>query len=145
MTSIILFSNINSLYGFYEKAIAMEKRILIIDDDVDLASSLKELITIDGYQVTIASDGKVGLELQGRYPFDLVITDIVMPENDGLEVIIALRCNYPETKVIAMSGGGYVNSRDYLLMAKELGASMALSKPFEYNILQSEIRRLLSN
>ena len=85
------------------------------------------------------------MELQGRYPFDLVITDIVMPENDGLEVIIALRCNYPETKVIAMSGGGYVNSRDYLLMAKELGASMALSKPFEYNILQSEIRRLLSN
>lgn len=90
MTSIILFSNINSLYGFYEKAIAMEKRILIIDDDVDLASSLKELITIDGYQVTIACDGKVGLELQGRYPFDLVITDIVMPKMMALRLL--LRC-----------------------------------------------------
>ena len=123
----------------------MEKRILIIDDDADLATSLRDLITIEGYQVTIARDGKVGLDLQGKTPFDLVITDIVMPENDGLEVIISLRCNYPQTKVIAMSGGGYVNSRDYLLMAKELGASMALSKPFEFHLLQSEIRRLLAN
>ncbi|MBN1990994.1 MAG: response regulator [Bacteroidales bacterium] len=123
----------------------MEKRILIIDDDADLATSLRDLITIEGYQVTIARNGKVGLDLQGKTPFDLVITDIVMPENDGLEVIISLRCNYPQTKVIAMSGGGYVNSRDYLLMAKELGASMALSKPFEFHLLQSEIRRLLAN
>lgn len=121
----------------------MRKRILIIDDDLDLTISLQDLISGDGYLVSRAGDGKTGMEMQEANPFDMIITDIIMPEVDGLKVIITVRSKFPDTKLIAISGGGYISSRNYLLMAKELGASMVLCKPFDYALLRSEIKRLV--
>lgn len=121
----------------------MKKRILILDDDQELATSLRELIADDEYEIDIAGDGREGIRLQSSTPYDLIVTDIVMPEEDGLQVIMWVKQSFPQTKLIAISGGGYFDSRDYLLMAKELGASFVLCKPFEIKTLKAGIRRLL--
>ncbi len=120
-----------------------KRRLLIIDDDQDLAQSLHDILTEEGYLVDMAGDGREGLKLQAYQPYDLIITDIVMPEEDGLEVIMWVKATNPETRIIAISGGGYFDSRDYLLMAKELGASLVLCKPFDVNSLKAGIKRLL--
>lgn len=117
-------------------------RVLIIDDDVDLANSLKELIQSEGFEVDTASDGNIGLKMQTFKPYNLVVTDIIMPTEDGLEVIIEIKRMFPQTKLMAMSGGGLVHSHDYLLMAKELGAATILSKPFDIEFFKSEVQRL---
>ncbi len=121
----------------------MNSRILIVEDDHELAFSLREILVEEGYEVDVASDGREGIRLQGLSPYDLIITDIVMPEEDGLEVIMWVKATYPNTLLMAISGGGYFDSRDYLLMAKELGASLVLCKPFEINSLLAGIKRLL--
>jgi DNA-binding response OmpR family regulator len=120
-------------------------RILIIDDDPSIGNSLRELLTDEGFEVDVAGDGREGLRMQRENPYNLIITDIVMPEEDGLEVIMWVRKNCKETKVIAISGGGYFDSRDYLLMAKELGASFVLCKPFDTNTLKAGVKRLLQS
>jgi DNA-binding response OmpR family regulator len=121
----------------------MNNRLLIIDDDWELGFSLRELLIEEGFEVDVASNGKEGIRYHSADPYDLIITDIIMPEEDGLEVIMWVRATYPETKMIAISGGGYFDSRDYLLMAKELGASIVLCKPFEVNTLIAGVKRLL--
>ena len=122
----------------------MQKRILIIDDDRELVQTIREFLLDEGFTVETACNGREGIRLQNSSPFDLIITDIVMPEEDGLEVIMWVKKTHPGTKLIAMSGGGYFDSRDYLLMAKELGASIVLCKPFEVESLTSGIKRLLN-
>ena len=122
----------------------MNKRILIIEDDHELAFSLREVLVEEGYEVDVANDGREGISLQGQNPYNLIITDIVMPEEDGLEVIMWVKASHPETRMIAISGGGYFDSRDYLLMAKEFGASIVLCKPFETRTLKLGVNRLLS-
>jgi DNA-binding response OmpR family regulator len=119
-------------------------RILVIEDDIELAFSLREVLIEEGFEVDVANNGKEGIRLQSAEPYNLIITDIIMPEEDGLEVIMWVRKTFPETKLIAVSGGGYFDSRDYLLMAKELGASLVLCKPFEINSLLAGIKRLLN-
>ncbi|NHB69077.1 response regulator [Bacteroidales bacterium M08MB] len=123
--------------------IQMQQRILIIDDDRELAQSIREILVEEGFRVDMASNGREGIRLQNTMPYELIITDIVMPEEDGLEVIMWVRKTHPNTKLIAISGGGYFDSRDYLLMAKELGAKIVLCKPFEIKSLLSGVRRLL--
>lgn len=123
--------------------IQMQQRILIIDDDRELAQSIREILVDEGFRVDMASNGREGIRLQNTMPYELIITDIVMPEEDGLEVIMWVRKTHPNTKLIAISGGGYFDSRDYLLMAKELGAKIVLCKPFEIKSLLSGVRRLL--
>ena len=120
------------------------KRVLIIDDDVDLVNSLKELIQSEGFEVDTASDGNIGIKMQISKPYNLVVTDIIMPTEDGLEVIMHIKKMFPQTMLMAMSGGGLVHSNDYLLMAKELGASTVLSKPFDIGFFKSEVHRLAS-
>jgi DNA-binding response OmpR family regulator len=122
----------------------IQKRILIIDDDRELVQTIREFLLDEGFTVEIACNGRDGIRLQNSSPFDLIITDIVMPEEDGLEVIMWVKKTYPNTKLIAISGGGYFDSRDYLLMAKELGASIVLCKPFEIKSLTSGVKRLLN-
>jgi DNA-binding response OmpR family regulator len=118
-------------------------RILIIDDDEELVESLKEVLVHEGYDVDFAWNGREGIRLQGINPYNLIITDIVMPEEDGLEVIMWVKSTHPNTKLIAISGGGYFDSREYLIMAKELGAKMVLIKPFEVAELKMGIKKLL--
>jgi DNA-binding NtrC family response regulator len=115
------------------------KRILVIDDDSAIREMLRELLTEQGYSVELAEDGEKAMELMQKDRFDLIITDIVMPEKDGISVIIHLMKQYPETKCLAMSGGGRISSKTYLNLADKLGASKTLEKPFELSEMLNAI------
>lgn len=121
-----------------------KKRILIIDDEVDLANSLRDLFLDEYHEVDIAFNGNEGILFQRKNPYNLIITDIVMPEMDGIEVIIKVKESAVDTKIIAISGGGYFNSREYLSMALQLGASMAFTKPFSANDIKEAVNQLLN-
>jgi len=94
-------------------------RILIIDDDAQILKMLRQILEREKYHVTEASNGKEGLRLYRENPADLVITDIIMPEKEGIEIIIELKRDYPDVKIIAISGGGRINPEDYLDIAKK--------------------------
>ncbi len=106
------------------------KRILVIDDDEGLRRMLHLSLAEAGYAVTEAEDGKMGIECLRTTPVDLVITDLVMPNKEGLETILELRKAQPHLKIIAMSGGSRTSPRDNLAMAKSFGAAFVFSKPF---------------
>ena len=97
------------------------KRILIIEDDVVTREVLLETLEPCGYELSQAENGKEGLKLCRKKPFDLVITDIIMPEMEGLETITALKNSRPGAPVIAISGGGRGRAGEYLTMAEHLG------------------------
>lgn len=105
------------------------QRILIMEDDEQIQLMLKGALEDEGYEVRVTSNGKEGLQCWHKEPFDLVITDLVMPEKEGLETIQELRRESPTTKIIAMSGGLRNNGIDILDMAKKLGANRILGKP----------------
>ncbi|MCL4305127.1 response regulator [bacterium] len=119
-------------------------RILVVDDDPNIRQMLRSMLEREGYEVDVASNG---LECMRRFeaaPADLVITDIIMPEQEGIETIRRLRAEYPESRIIAISGGGRIGPSDYLSMAKLIGAVSTLSKPFDRKDLLEAIRGALS-
>jgi DNA-binding response OmpR family regulator len=119
-------------------------RILVIDDEAQIRAVLLKSLERDGYQVMDAPNGKVGMKLFQEEPFDLVITDIVMPEKDGIEIIGELRRYFPETKIIAISGGGRILKANYVLhTAETLGAHCTLSKPFELEEFLNAVKHVL--
>ncbi len=118
-------------------------QILVIDDDIEIREMLKQLLERADYEVSVAPDGKVALRLHHAKPADLVITDIVMPEKEGLETIMELRRDFPSVKVIAISGGGKIEANNYLDIAKAMGAQRTFVKPFELNELLEAVRKLL--
>jgi len=103
--------------------------ILIIDDDAAVSRTLSLILTRAGYQVSCASTGRKGLALLAGGGFDLVLTDIIMPELDGIEAIRRIRTDHPSLRIIAMSGGGQIDKADFLHMAEALGADRVLEKP----------------
>ena len=105
-------------------------RILIIDDEDELRSMLRQMLEPAGHQVTEAVNGAEGIQLYEQDAHDLIITDIIMPEKEGVETIIALRRADPDLPIIAISGGGRLDATDFLTMTKNLGARRTLSKPF---------------
>jgi CheY-like chemotaxis protein len=121
-------------------------RILLIDDDDAVRSVLSVLLAHFGHVVIEARNGKEGLQLFRQAGADLVITDIVMPEKEGLEVLRELqKRQVPPVKVIAISGGGGPqDATDYLRMATLLGAAKVLAKPFLNEVLIAAINELLS-
>jgi len=118
-------------------------RILIIDDDIQILKMLRKTLEREGHEVIDAADGNKGLRLYREDLTDLVITDIVMPEKEGIETIIDLRREFPEAKIIAMSGGGQIEAESYLSMAKRLGAQRTLTKPFQNEELLEAIEALV--
>ena len=119
-------------------------RILIIDDDDHIRKMLRIMLENAGYnEVEDAENGYIGMKLIRKNPFDLVITDIVMPEKEGIETIMELRRDFPAVKIIAMSGGGKIGPETYLEMAGHLGAGKALAKPFQQAELFDAVRELL--
>ncbi|MGD0283335.1 MAG: response regulator [Dissulfurispiraceae bacterium] len=108
----------------------MGKSILIIDDDRDFRNSLKHVLECNDYKVYEAGNGKEGIESYRRINTDLVITDIYMPEKDGLETIKELRKEFPEARIIAISGG-YKDSGNFLHIARTFGAIDCIRKPFK--------------
>ena len=103
--------------------------ILIIDDEGQIRSMIRLILEREGYAVTEAPDGTEGIRRFREKPTDLIITDIIMPNKDGIGMIIELKKEFPGVKIIAMSGGGLNRPDGYLRGAKQLGAACALSKP----------------
>lgn len=108
----------------------MIERILVIDDDTEVLSFLGEMLEKAGYGVDVAPDGRVGLDIARQKSFDVVITDIIMPEKEGIEVIMGIRGQNPDAKIIAISGGGRIDANVYLDMAERLGVVKTFRKPF---------------
>ena len=117
--------------------------ILIIEDDSDLRSLLIRLLKREKYHILDAGNGREAKEILGHSKPDLVITDIIMPDEDGIGTINTLRQHYPEIKIIAISGGGRMLSEDYLKIARMLGAHASFSKPFDNKALLIKIKELL--
>ena len=105
-------------------------RILVIDDEDQGRNMLCQVLQRAGHEVVTARDGNEGLQLFRTTLVDLIITDILMPEKEGLETIIELRLEFPNVKIIAMSGGGHQGNLNFLEVAKRLGARRTLQKPF---------------
>ncbi len=119
-------------------------RILVVDDDRQIREMLLQMLEIEGYEVMVAPNGKEALKLQAQNPADLVITDLIMPEKEGIETIREFQERYPKTDIIAISGGGVVGPESYLKIAKSLGAKKTYVKPIRREELLSGIREVLS-
>ena len=116
-------------------------RILVIDDDYEIRLALKKLLERDGHEVLQASNGKEGARVYGTESLDLIITDLLMPEKDGVEVLLDLRTNHPETKAIVISGEG----QEFLPAAEDFGALHTFSKPFNGKEVIATVRRILAD
>jgi YesN/AraC family two-component response regulator len=119
-------------------------KILVIDDEPSILLMLKKMLEKAGHAVDMALNGREGMELVEKNKPDLVITDIIMPEKEGLETIMALKKNYPKIKIIAISGGGRIGPEGYLPSAKHLGADMVFQKPLVQKEFMDAVALLLS-
>ena len=122
----------------------MNENILVIDDEVGICSSLKKRLKMEGYHAWTAPNGRIGLQLYHHHQIDLVITDVLMPEMDGLEVVRNLRRHSSTLPIIVISGGGKRNL-DFLLEAKEFGATRTLSKPFRLEEVVTMVHELFDS
>jgi len=115
--------------------------ILVVDDEDQIRLLIRETLEQVGYHVTEARDGKEALEQYRLVPADLVIMDILMPNQDGLETTVALRREFPDVKVIVITGGSdMIGMLNFLDVAKMLGAHSTLQKPFEMKALLDTVQ-----
>jgi CheY-like chemotaxis protein len=118
-------------------------KILVIDDEEDVRDTICDNLGACGFEVVEAIDGEQGMQMidPGNLP-RIVITDIIMPRQEGLETIMKLRKQYPAIKLIAISGGGRTKAMDFLELAKRLGADAILPKPLDIRELERTVRKL---
>ncbi|GMV04049.1 MAG: hypothetical protein AMXMBFR53_03300 [Gemmatimonadota bacterium] len=121
----------------------MTPRILIIDDDPEILRALRRILEAGGYEVQEAADGRTALRHFAGHPTDVVLTDIFMPEMDGIEFIMRVKEAFPEARVVAMSGGGLLPSGSVLGAAAHLGAEAVLAKPFTIEEVLEAVGRAL--
>ena len=119
-----------------------KERILVIDDEEGIREYVRWILEDAGYEVLEAEDGNKALEVFFSTPVDLIITDLVMPDKEGIETISDLRREHPNLKIIAMSGA--VDSATYLMLASNLGALATIQKPFDSKKLLETVERILS-
>lgn len=119
------------------------KRILVIDDDDQVRATARKALQRAGYDVRDAADAAAGLRLLRERPADLVVTDIYMPGQDGLETIRQLRKEWPTTKIVTMSGGSQAGPLDLQEHARALGAHRTLAKPFRLQEFLALVAALL--
>ena len=119
-------------------------KVLIIDDEPYILLMLKKMLEKAGYEVDLASNGKEGMELFEKESTDLVITDIIMPDKEGLEIILEMKKKRPDLKIIAISGGGRISPESYLECAAHFGASRVFQKPFKQKELVSAVNELIA-
>lgn len=117
--------------------------ILVIDDDDALRATVRKVLERSGHEVRDASDGDRGLTIFREEDVDLVITDIIMPEKEGIETIQELREADPDLPILAISGGGRAHPSEPLTDARLLGADETLAKPFDVDDLRTTVERLL--
>jgi CheY-like chemotaxis protein len=119
-------------------------RVLVIDDDDQMLDVLSQILARAGYEVVKAVNGREGLASVRANPVDLVVTDLLMPEMEGIETIMELRREFPGTRIIAISGGAKRGIHDFLPLAKRLGAERVLAKPFERQDLLDAVEGVLA-
>jgi YesN/AraC family two-component response regulator len=119
-------------------------KILVIDDDPSIQTMLKKMLEKAGHEVDTACNGSEGLDKIECCLPDLLVTDIVMPEKEGLELIFYLRRKNPELKIIAISGGGRFNYEGYLTSAKHLGANLIFQKPLVHKEFVQAVSDLIN-
>ncbi len=120
------------------------RSVLVIDDEDLVRDTLRRALESAGIEVTVAADGREGLETYLANPTDVVVTDILMPEKEGIETIIELKRENPEVKIVAISGGDRAGNTDFLEMAVLLGADRVLRKPFRPRELLAAIDDLFT-
>lgn len=118
-------------------------KVLIIDDDLQILEILRRIYEDHSYDVRTASNGVEGIRRFREEPADLVVTDLVMPDKEGLETIQELKRDYPDLKIIAMSGGGRIGSENYLNVAELYGAERVFKKPFRLDDMIAAAKELL--
>ena len=119
-------------------------KILVIDDEPSILLMIKKMVEKAGHEVDLALNGNEGIEKIEKNKPDLVITDIIMPQMEGLETILGLRKKYPKLKIIAISGGGRVGPEGYLFSAKLLGADRIFQKPLVQKDFMAAVTTLLN-
>ncbi len=115
--------------------------ILVVDDEEELRELIRHVLERAGHSVACASNGREASLVIERCQFDVVVTDMLMPDRDGLELITEIKAKYPGLKMVAMSGGGQIGSDQYLSMAKGFGAHVLLRKPFTHQALLAAVDR----
>ena len=121
----------------------MASKVLFIDDDTMVRQTVTEGLRANGFTVVSAANGAQGLEKFSRAKPDIVITDIIMPDTNGLNAIQAIRKKDQKIPIIAVSGGGRTHNMEFLGIAKQLGATSTMAKPFRITMLIKEIETLL--
>jgi CheY-like chemotaxis protein len=119
-------------------------KILVIDDDVIVRKTIIRLLEDGGYKVLAAEDGLRGMAMFRNECPDLVITDIIMPEQEGIQTITEMRKAKPDAKIIAISGSRRIGNADFLKMARSLGAMEVVSKPFDADELLTVVANCLA-
>lgn len=118
-------------------------RILIVDDNADMRELLRATVQLGGHEVDEADSGRVGLERFQVAAYDVVMTDIIMPDMDGNELIAKLRAADPNIRIVAVSGGGRARNLGVLQVATRFGADRVLSKPFRKDEVLKLVDELL--
>lgn len=126
-----------------KSASSRERSVLLVDDDKAVLHSLSLLLEDLGFRVTTAGNGIEALRKFRASPADLVLTDIIMPDKEGIALIMELRRDYPGAKIIAMSGGGRIGNKDFVSIATALGADAGLQKPFDDILLAATLGAVL--
>ncbi len=115
------------------------KHILVVDDNLMMRKLIRNLFHEDNFVIEEATNGVEGLEIIKQHPVDLIITDIIMPKMEGLELIMNIRRDFPNTKIIAISGG----KPYYLYMAKKLGIEGIFTKPLNHQIFLKAVKKVI--
>lgn len=118
-------------------------KILLIDDEATVRATLRDMLEEAGHEVLEAGDGDEGLAVLDANTADAVITDLIMPQKEGIETIREVRARFPTMKILAISGGS-AGHMDYLEFAQKLGADKVLSKPLDFDELAQTVSALLA-
>ncbi len=121
----------------------MKKKIVLIDDDPDILEGLKDILLGEGYEVFCATDGIEGMDSIRDYNPDLIITDIIMPEKDGITLMFDVRREVPGVKTMVMSGGGRISAQKHLEVAKKIGVDKVIAKPFSSTAFLDAVQELI--
>lgn len=119
--------------------------VLIIDDDAQFNLMLKSALEIKGYEVETAANGKEGKTLYQNKKYDVIITDIIMPDLDGYEVILDLRRMGMSDRTIAVSGGGRTAADDYLVTAQHFDVAATFNKPIDLQALRDKVDEIIKS
>lgn len=122
----------------------MNFKVLLIEDDYELRELLTIILEREGLFVEGAENGIEGVKKFRENPFDLVVTDIIMPEKEGIETIVELKDIQSDIKIMAISGGGQIEANEYLGMASNFGVEKALAKPFEMEVFVTCVKEILN-